>query len=90
MPPCTTKRTTTNLKTNNNQNSQKIELYGSPTTKEINKKHPSRLVEGEGMGSQAERIEGSGGLEDRAGKRAAGGPSQAADCGLGSPTFTCR
>ena len=35
MPPCTTKRRTTkNLKTKN-QNCQKIELYGSPTTKEL-------------------------------------------------------
>ena len=34
MPPCTTKRrTTTNLKTKNNQNCQKIRLYGSPTTR---------------------------------------------------------
>ena len=40
MPPCTTKRrTTTNLKTNSNQNSQKIELHGSLTTKELKKKH---------------------------------------------------
>ena len=39
MPPRTTKRrTTTNLKTKNNQNRQKIELYGSLTTKEIKKK----------------------------------------------------
>ena len=45
MPPCTTKRrTTTNLKTKNHQNCQKIELYGSPTTKELKKKHPSRQV----------------------------------------------
>ena len=28
MPPCITKRRTTNLKTKNNQNCQKIELYG--------------------------------------------------------------
>ena len=31
----TKRRTTTNLKTINNQNCQKIELYGSPTTKEF-------------------------------------------------------
>ena len=42
VPLCTTKRrTTTNLKTKNNQNCQKIELYGSPTTKELKKKHSS-------------------------------------------------
>ena len=39
MPPHTTKRTTTNLKTYNNQNYQKIELYESPTTKALKKKH---------------------------------------------------
>ena len=37
MPPHTTKRRTTNLKTKNNQNCQKIKLYGSPTTKELKK-----------------------------------------------------
>ena len=36
----------TYLKTKNNHNCQKIELYGSPTTKEIKKKHSSRLVGG--------------------------------------------
>ena len=47
MPPCATKRrTTTNLKTQNNQNCQKIELYGGLTTKELKKKHSSRLVGG--------------------------------------------
>ena len=45
MLPLTTKtRTTTNLKTKNNQNCQKIELYGSLTTKELKKKHSSKLV----------------------------------------------
>ena len=45
VPPCTTKRrTTTNFETENNQNYQKIELYGSPTTKELKKRHSSRLV----------------------------------------------
>ena len=43
-PPHTTKRRiTTNLKTKNNQNCQKIKLYGSPTTNEL-KKHSFRLV----------------------------------------------
>ena len=46
MLPHTTKRRTTNLKTKNNQNCQKIKLYGSPTTKELKKKHSSRLVGG--------------------------------------------
>ena len=45
MPPHITKRRTiTNLKTKNNQNCQKIELYGSLTTKELKKKHLYRLV----------------------------------------------
>ena len=45
VSPHTTKRrtTTTNFKTKNNQNCQKIKLYGSLTTKEL-KKHLSRLV----------------------------------------------
>ena len=56
VPPHTTKRRTpTNLKTNNNQNCQKIELYGSPTTKELKKKYSSRQVGGAETGSQAER-----------------------------------
>ena len=53
-PPCTTKSWTTNLKTKNNQNCQKIKLCGSWTTKEL-KKHSSRPVGGAEMGSQAER-----------------------------------
>ena len=44
VPPCTTKRITTNLK--NKQNCQKIKLYGNPTTKEVKKKHLFRLVGG--------------------------------------------
>ena len=39
VPPHTTKRTTKNLKTKINQNCQKIELYGSPTTKELRNIH---------------------------------------------------
>ena len=52
LPPQTTKRTTTNSKTKNNQNCQKIKLYGSPTTKELKKKHSFGLVRGAEMGSQ--------------------------------------
>ena len=53
LPPCTAKtRTTTNLKTKTNQNCQKIELYGSPTTKELKKKHSSRQVGGVETGSK--------------------------------------
>ena len=76
----TKRRTTTNLKTKNNQNCHKIKLYGSPTTKELKKKHSSRVVE-----------TGSPGGEDtwqrcrwltRAGEAAA--------TGLGGPTLACR
>ena len=52
VPLHTTKRrTTTNLKTKNNQNCHKIKLYGSLTTKELKKKHSSRLVGRAEMGS---------------------------------------
>ena len=54
----TTKRRTTNLKTKNNQNCQKIKLYGSPTTKELKKKHSSRPVGRAETVSQAERTHG--------------------------------
>ena len=47
LPPCaTTRRITTNLKTKNTQNCQKIELYGSLTTKDLKKPHSSRWVRG--------------------------------------------
>ena len=52
LPPHTTKRrTTTNLKTKNNQNGQKIKLYGSLTNKELKKKYSSRPAGGTEMGS---------------------------------------
>ena len=40
-----------NLKTKNNQHYQKIELHGSPTIKELRKKHSSGLVGGVEIGS---------------------------------------
>ena len=46
------KKDNNNLKTKNKQNRQKIELYGSPTTKEIKKKHSSRPVGRTETGSQ--------------------------------------
>ena len=53
LPPHTIKRrTTTSLKTKNNQNCQKIKLYGSLTTKELKKKYSLRLVGGIKTGSQ--------------------------------------
>ena len=63
MSPHTTKRRTTNLKTKNNQNYQNIEMYGSPTTKELKKKHSSRSVGGTEMGSW---VEGTLCMEDQA------------------------
>ena len=54
------------FKTINNQNFQKIELYGSPTTKELKKKHSFRLVGGAEMGSWGRRGQVvRGRLEDR-------------------------
>ena len=48
---------TTNLKTKNNQNFHIIKLHAISTTKEL-KKHSSRTVGGEEMGSQVERMQG--------------------------------
>ena len=75
LPRTTKRRTTTNLKTKNNQNCQKIELYGSPTTKDLKEKQFSRQVGGAETGSQ-------GGEYVRRG----GGPVAAG--GLGGSTFT--
>ena len=56
MPlPTTKRRTTTNLKTKNNKNCQKIKLYGSPTTKELKKKLSPRQVGGAEMATRVER-----------------------------------
>ena len=58
MPPHTRKKKTTNLKTKNNQNCQKIKLYGSLTTKDLKRNiHPDRS---EGQ-RQAARLERTGG-----------------------------
>ena len=81
MPLHTTKRRTTNSETKNNHKCQKIELYGSPTTKEIKKKHSSRPVRGAETGSRKERTHS---------KAVAGGLAEVVACSLGSPTFTCR
>ena len=91
MPPCTTKRrTTTNFKTKNNQNSQRIKLYGSLTAKEV-KKDSSRTVGGAETGSRdgEDSWQGSGWktctdevVDGRLGEEVAGG--------LGGPTFACR
>ena len=66
LPPRTTKRRIiTNLKTKNNQNCQKIKLYGGLTTKELKKKHLSSLVGGVEKGRWDEKDAGkvgAGGL----------------------------
>ena len=46
MPPLTTERKITTLKTKDNQNCQKIELYGSLTTKDLKKTYSSGPVKG--------------------------------------------
>ena len=58
LPHTTKRRTTTNLKTKSNQNCQKIELYGSLTTKELKKKHSSRLVGGAEKAARLEKTQG--------------------------------
>ena len=63
-----------NLKTKTNQNCQKIELYESLTTKDLKKKHSSRLV------GRAGRTWSK--VMDWAGEVVAGGQV--------SPTFMCR
>ena len=60
LPPLTTKRRTTSLKTNNNQNCQKIKLSESPITKELKKKYSFKLVGGVEMGSQGGQDEWQG------------------------------
>ena len=87
----TKRSTTTNLKTKNNQKCQKIELYGSLTTKELKKKHSSRLVGGAEMASQgredSQQVGGwwtqrGGGLWNEAGSVTASRPR--------GPTFAHR
>ena len=75
-------RRTTNLKTKNNKNYQKIELYGSLTTKELKKKHSFRPVGGAEMGSQ--------GREDaRQGSSWRTGEGKVMAGGAAGPTFVC-
>ena len=84
MPPHRTKRkTTTSLKTKNNQNCQKIGLYGSVTTKELKKKHSSRPVGGAEMGSE-------GGEDLRQGSGWRTGLGEVAAGGVDGPTFMCK
>ena len=81
VPPHTTKRrTTTDLKTENDQNWWKIKLYGSPTTKELKKKHSSRPVGGAEMGSRVERTHGKMVASRRSGAGKAATDQQGSSC----------
>ena len=51
------KKDNNKFKTKNKQNCQRIKLHGSLTTKELNKKHLSRLVGGVKKGSQGKVVE---------------------------------
>ena len=76
LPPRTTK-SITNLKTENTQNCQKIELYGNPTTKEL-KKHSSRWVGGGWRkAARVQRTHSNAGAGQAAAGRAGGPHSRA-------------
>ena len=92
VPPPTTKtRTTTNLKTKNNHNSQKIELYGSLTTKELEKKYSSRPEGRVDMGSKGREDFRQGSCwRTRVGKVGSGGLGEVVAGRAGGPTFVCR
>ena len=91
LPPCATKRRiTTNLKTKNNQNCQKTELYGSSRTRELKKKHSCKPVGGAEMGRcSGETAQQGGNWRTRVGKMVAGGPGKTAAGEAGGPTFVC-
>ena len=55
MPPCATTEIITARFQNNNQNFQKIELYGSLTTKDLQKPHSPRWIGGAETWRQVER-----------------------------------
>ena len=55
MPPHITIRITTNLKTKNTKNCQKIKLYGGPTTKDLKKPHLSRQIGGAETGNHVSK-----------------------------------
>ena len=63
LPHTTKRRITTNLKSINNQNHQKIKLHGTPTTKELKKKstRTTRLVRRRTTQTNSEKLlKGSG------------------------------
>ena len=82
LPPHTTKRRTRTHLKKNNMNCLKIKLYGSPTTKELKKKHSSRLVKGVEIGSQG----GEDSWQDSSWRTRT---SKAVAGGAGRPTFVC-
>ena len=76
LPPCTTtRRITTNLQTNNTQNYQKIELYGSLKTKlNVEKPNSSRQVGGVETQSQVGEARRCS-VAQRGGSGGTGGPT---------------
>ena len=90
LPHTTKRRITTSLKTENNQNCQKIKLYGSPTTKEL-KKHSSRPVGGAETGSWGGKDSWQGSSwRTGADEAETAGPGEVGTGGPGGPTFPCR
>ena len=69
------------MKTINPQKCSQIELYENLTTKELKKKHSSRLVG---------RAETDSWVERTCGKVEAGGPGKVVIGRASSPTFMCR
>ena len=66
----------------NNQSCQKIKLYASLTTKELKKKHSSRLIGGAERSSWGKDSQQGIGWKTRVGEAVASGP--------GGSTFACR
>ena len=83
LPPCTTiRRITTNFKMKNIQNCKKIELYGSPTTKDLKKPYSSGWAEGAEMGNQ-------GGEDTVWWQQAGGGEAATTASRMCNPSFSC-
>ena len=83
LPHTTKRRITTNLKTTNKQNCQKIKLCGTLTTMEL-KKHSLRTIRGMEMGSWTERTHSK--AADRTGEAGSGWPEnerlKTSGCGI--------
>ena len=75
--------------TKNNQNCQKIELYGNLATKELKKKYSSRLLGGMKGSWGREGLQAGGSWRTVAGKAAAHRPGEVAPGGWSGSTFAC-